>query len=346
MRAKLITVLLAAAFAVSGCANNETDLTRVPKLVEAAVPTVIESPVPDESSEIGDETAVTTVTEIPPKETTVTSDSAATSVSASSASTSAVTTTTKASAATAKTTTKATARATTKAVTTTTKTVNKALMDILSPRERLGLDPEPSPKWVTSLPQAKNAKQLFIVAAYDKNSAWISMHRKDSKGNWTVLMSTPGFIGENGLGKTRVGDKRTPQGVFSFNRAFGIADDPGCAIPYVKVDDSIYWSGDGRIGMHYNELVDIDKLPGLNKSLSEHIIDYTFCYQYCLNISYNPAGIPALGSAIFLHCIGQKSPFTYGCVAIPEDTMRFVMKNVSPDCVVIINSMTNLGASF
>ena len=90
-----------------------------------------------------------------------------------------------------------------------------------------------SPEWVGKLDAAKDAKQLFVVAALseDATDAWISLHEKQSDGSWHMIMTTPGFVGRNGVGKTKEGDARTPVGVFHFNRAFGIADDPGCAIP-------------------------------------------------------------------------------------------------------------------
>ncbi len=203
-----------------------------------------------------------------------------------------------------------------------------------------------SPEWAAKLGDEQEADQVFIIAAYGKTTAWVSMHEKDSSGDWKMIMTTPGFIGKEGLGKAREGDWKTPAGIFHFNRAFGIADDPGCDIPYVKADASTYWSGDGRTGMRYNELVSLDDYPGLNTKDSEHITDYTFQYQYCLNISYNEKGEPGLGSAIFLHCFGDRKPFTGGCTAIPKEKMRFVMQNVKPECVVIIDSMENLGASF
>ena len=199
-----------------------------------------------------------------------------------------------------------------------------------------------SPEWVSTLDAAKDAKQLFVVAALseDATDAWISLHEKQSDGSWHMVMTTPGFVGRNGVGKTKEGDARTPVGVFHFNRAFGIADDPGCAIPYVKVDENIYWSGDPREGYHYNELVNLKDLPGLDVESgdSEHIIDYVYHYQYCLNISYNEEGTPGLGSAIFLHCFGPVKPYTGGCVAIPEDHMRFVMQCIDENTVVVINT--------
>ena len=199
-----------------------------------------------------------------------------------------------------------------------------------------------SPDWVGKLDAAEGAEQLLIVAAFseDATDAWVSLHQKQSDGSWHMIMTSPGFIGKNGLGKTREGDGKTPVGVFRFNRAFGIADDPGCAIPYVKVDNDSYWSGDPREGYRYNELVSLKELPGLDLDSgdSEHIVDYPYHYQYCLNISYNEEGTPGLGSAIFLHCLAPAKPFTGGCVSIPEDHMRFVMQTVNSSTVVVIDT--------
>lgn len=217
---------------------------------------------------------------------------------------------------------------------------------LLTPRERLEMEAEASPDWVTALPEAQDAQQLFVIAAHEKTTAWVSMHEKDENGEWHMIMSTPGFIGKNGLGKTQEGDGMTPVGTFTFNRAFGIAPDPGCAIRYVQADEDTYWSGDVNEGMHYNELVSLKDLPELDKDNSEHILDYPYEYQYCLNISYNADGTPNAGSAIFLHCLGDRKPRTGGCVAIPMDQMYFVMQHVSPDCVVVIDSMEHLGADF
>ncbi|MBR4696697.1 MAG: L,D-transpeptidase family protein [Selenomonadaceae bacterium] len=205
---------------------------------------------------------------------------------------------------------------------------------------------EASPEWVRNLPAAKNANQLFVVAGIGETTAWISMHEKDANGNWQRIMTSPGFIGKGGLGKTKEGDAKTPVGVFRFTEAFGMAPDPGCAIPYKQVDGNIYWSGDARPRMKYNRMVDIRELPGLNKEDSEHIVDYNPHYVYCMNISYNENGTPGKGSAIFLHCFGPAKPYTGGCVSLPEDKMRFVLQMVRPDCVVVIDTLENLGGKF
>ena len=201
---------------------------------------------------------------------------------------------------------------------------------------------EKSPDWVGAMEAAKNAKKLAVVAGFSDTAtcAWFSYHEKANDGTWHVRLTTPAFIGKNGLGKTKEGDSMTPVGEFKFNRAFGIADDPGCAIPYTKVTADHYWSGDPNY--HYNELVNIKDYPGLAMDDSEHIIDYTYNYQYCLNISYNAEGTPGLGSAIFLHCFGAAKPFSGGCIAIPESHMKQFMQIVDKDTVIVIDSAKNL----
>jgi|GEM_PF-964373 len=199
-----------------------------------------------------------------------------------------------------------------------------------------------SPEWAAQLGEEKNAEQLFVVAGITQTTAYVSMHEKDESGNWKEIMTTPGYIGKFGLGKTKEGDGMTPVGDFHFNYAFGIADDPGCAIKYQKVTGDDYWSGDVREGYHYNEMVSLKDYPDLAVDDSERIMDYEYQYQYCLNISYNEECVPGLGSAIFLHCLGPVKPYTGGCVAIPRNCMETVMKNVREDCVVVIDSLETL----
>ena len=204
----------------------------------------------------------------------------------------------------------------------------------------------PSPDWVTALPAAAKTDQLIVVGGVGKTTAWVSMHQKNQDGKWRQTMTTPGFIGKEGLGKVKEGDGRSPVGAFRFNKAFGIAPDPGCAIPYIQADKNMYWSGDERPGMQYDRMVDIRRYPGLDKGSSEHIIDYKAEYQYCLNINYNRLRTPGKGSAIFMHCFGSSKPFTGGCIAVPKDKMRYVMKHVQPDCLIVIDSLENLGGKF
>ncbi len=208
---------------------------------------------------------------------------------------------------------------------------------------------EDSPEWITALPYAQDESitQLFVVAGFgtDKTTATVSMHERDESGAWKQILSTPGYVGKRGLCPDAAhveGCGQTPMGVYRFNKAFGIAPDPGCAIPYTQVTDDIWWSGDQREGMRYNEMVDIKEYPELAKDDSEHIVEYEYQYQYCLNISFNEDGTPGRGSAIFLHCFGPLKPYTGGCVSLPENIMKLVMQRVKPECVVVIDTLEHL----
>lgn len=200
----------------------------------------------------------------------------------------------------------------------------------------------PSPAWARTVAEMTGAGQVVIVAAKEGSEADFSMHEKDEDGNWRVLVSAPALIGKNGLGKTKVGDMKTPQGVYTLGFAFGISEDPGCRLAYRQVTEYDYWSGDQRC--HYNEMVDIRDFPALDVGACEHLIDMEPSYHYCLNIGYNPEGVPEAGAALFLHCRNPEKDYTAGCVAIPEEDMIAVLRSIRPGCVIVIESADVLNA--
>ena len=87
-----------------------------------------------------------------------------------------------------------------------------------------------SPDWVTKLDAAKECEQLIVVAGVDKTTAYVTMHEKNNNGEWEQIIATPGFIGLDGLGKENINDCYTPVGTFTIDKAFGLADNPGCQI--------------------------------------------------------------------------------------------------------------------
>ena len=200
-----------------------------------------------------------------------------------------------------------------------------------------------SPSWVMQLEAAQEAEQLIVVAGVDKSTAYITMHEKDADGTWQQILATPGFIGLDGLGDANIRDSYTPVGTFTIDKAFGLAEDPGCQMAYTQVDDTYYWSGDGREGMHFNELVSTRDVPDLDTEESEHIADYEYAYRYCLNMGYNAECEVEKGFAFFLHSFRTNRPYTGGCVAVPEGIMREIMQHVKPGCRITIDSLENFG---
>lgn len=199
-----------------------------------------------------------------------------------------------------------------------------------------------SPKWVTNLDATKDAEQLIVVAGVDKTTAYVTMHEKDESGKWQQIIATPGFIGIDGLGDANINDCYTPVGTFTIDKAFGLADDPGCQMEYTKVDDNYYWSGDAREGMHFNELVNIKDLPELDTENSEHISDFDYAYQYVLNMGYNSECEEEKGFAFFFHCFRINRTYTGGCVGVPENIMKFVMQHIKAGCKITIDSLENM----
>lgn len=193
-----------------------------------------------------------------------------------------------------------------------------------------------SPAWAQKLGDISGAEQIAFVGALGDSHALFSMHEKDEEGNWRLIVSTNAFIGQQGLGKTQVGDMKTPLGLYTLDCAFGIEADPGCALPYHQVTENDYWSGDEHC--HYNQMVDIRDYPSLDTGACEHLTDMGAVYNYCLNIGYNPNGVPGAGAAIFLHCQNPAKPYTAGCVAIPEADMRTVLRHIRPGCMIAIDS--------
>lgn len=187
--------------------------------------------------------------------------------------------------------------------------------------------------WVQSLRIAQSLNQLIVVST-SGSRATVSMHNKNADGTWTEILSTSGFIGRNGLGKTREGDRKTPVGVYGFTSAFGIRPDPGCSLGYTQVDDSYYWVDDPS-SSHYNRMVSTNTMPA-DWNSAEHITAVGQPYDYVLALNYNAACTPGAGSAVFLHCSNGNA--TAGCVSVPEDVMIRIMQNVRPGCNILIDS--------
>ena len=148
--------------------------------------------------------------------------------------------------------------------------------------------------------------------------------RKSGTFRWTRILSCSGYVGRNGIGKTREGDVKTPVGTFKITEAFGIKENPGTTVKYTKVNPYLYWSGEYGT---YNTMVDSRELGHVPEN-SEHLIDYVPHYNYGVNMGYNKKNVFGKGSALFLHCFGS-NPYTGGCVAVSEENMVKILQNLT-----------------
>ena len=193
----------------------------------------------------------------------------------------------------------------------------------------------------TSLPQSKAASldcanstnQIVLVEYQGGSKALLSIHQKQN-GVWTELYSGGAYVGSNGIGKTREGDKKTPTGTYNLTRPFGIKANPGANSPYTQVTKYHYWCGTSG-SPYYNQLVDgriVNRAPA---STDEYLINYKGYYNYCMFIDYNKNGEAGKGSCIFLHCTGSKKS-TGGCIAVPENIMKNIIRWAQPGAKIVI----------
>ena len=74
----------------------------------------------------------------------------------------------------------------------------------------------------------------------------------------------------------------------------------------------------------YNQWVESSNIAW---NSAEHLIDYPQAYKYAVVINYNMSPVVSgKGSAIFLHCM--TGSYTAGCVAIPESSMKHIIKQL------------------
>ena len=107
---------------------------------------------------------------------------------------------------------------------------------------------------VSSLSAARKYSQLIIVSC-DGGEAQISMYKNSGDSStWNQILSSPGYIGSDGVGQASEDSCHTPQGIYGFTMAFGNLPDPGSAIPYTQTDANSYWVDDPD-SLFYNRFV-------------------------------------------------------------------------------------------
>lgn len=150
------------------------------------------------------------------------------------------------------------------------------------------------------------------------------------------------YVGEDGVGLASERRSRTPRGVFALTEAFGLARDPGTALPYTRVGLSHWWVSDVQ-SPHYNTMrVCVPGAScGFRQSRSEQLgaID---AYRYAIVIDYNRAPVaPGRGSAFFLH-VSEGRP-TQGCISMSASDLKWLLRWLEPADEPVIS--VNIGDS-
>ncbi len=168
----------------------------------------------------------------------------------------------------------------------------------------------------------EDARVLVIVEGTGGSGCNVYAYEYESgageTGHWELRLSTPGYLGRNGMSSHRTeGDKTTPIGVFQMNTPFGQAAPlPGFPDSYIQVGENHVWS-DKR-----NRLVEDKTERGERVGTA----GYSEYYDYVLDAGFNRNAIEKKGSALFLHCFGHGRTETSGCVAIDKGQMAEIMK--------------------
>ena len=176
--------------------------------------------------------------------------------------------------------------------------------------------------------------QVMLVKCSNEGNASAHFYVRDqaSDRNWSLVFSTDAFIGWNGTGKTIEGDGKSPLGDFGIRQAFGILDNPGTSLEYIKITDSTACCSDNC--EFYNQI--IDKVE-TGHFCSGSMISHDPELHYGIATDYNHDNEWPKGSGIFIHCKGEKE-YTEGCIAIDEELMKKVLLFAEPDMRIIIQN--------
>ncbi|MGY9066547.1 L,D-transpeptidase family protein [Streptomyces sp. CAS3] len=189
--------------------------------------------------------------------------------------------------------------------------------------------------------------QLIIAQAPDTSSTTGTVSWWDLRdGTWTRAGSAPARFGAKGLveGNARTqGTDTTPTGLYDLPFGFGVKAAPtGTGIPYRAVKESSWWCQDNA-SSSYNRWT--DPLPGdCRAAEAEHLSAYAGQYAYALVVGFNyHRPVRGRGAGIFLHVDGAGA--TAGCVSVPEDAMRRILRWVVPGAAPRIAIGTEGGAT-
>jgi L,D-peptidoglycan transpeptidase YkuD (ErfK/YbiS/YcfS/YnhG family) len=148
----------------------------------------------------------------------------------------------------------------------------------------------------------------------------------DSNGRYVQVFGPfIAYVGESGVGPTREGLGRTPDGVFTLTQAFGNEGNNGTKLPYFRAGINDWWDENPATRL-YNHHVTSPVSPGGD---SENLYEAGHAYAHAVVINYNTNPIvKGAGSGFFLH-VSYGAP-TEGCVAISENELNHVMRWLAP----------------
>jgi L,D-peptidoglycan transpeptidase YkuD (ErfK/YbiS/YcfS/YnhG family) len=210
---------------------------------------------------------------------------------------------------------------------------------------------QPSATDPSRLANVGAAGQVIIVTApsWRSTTGTLRAFERDGRGGWReVVGATAAHLGSGGLvpgAKRKQGTGTTPAGTYAITSAFGRLPDPGTRMPYRQFDTNDSWTYDPQHPFTYNVFqtapIDWRSYGGF----AEHLWAKGPQYRYVAVLDFNlpagpittgPDGIRRTtkppntkrGGGIFLHV--SKGIATAGCISVPLDTMRRILRWLKP----------------
>lgn len=194
------------------------------------------------------------------------------------------------------------------------------------------------------------AEQVVVVTApsWRSTHAVLRAYERTGQGWRQVIGATPARLGYAGLvpaAQRRQGTGKTPAGTFAIPSAFGRLANPGTGLPYRQFDRDDAWTYNPRYPGTYNVFQTVGRPWSSYGGYVERLWEYGSQYRYVAVLDFNlpdgpvrtgpdgvrrvsrPADIRA-GGGIFLHV--SNGTKTAGCIAIPQDRMRDVLRWLDP----------------
>ncbi|GAA3490497.1 MULTISPECIES: L,D-transpeptidase family protein [Streptomyces] len=175
-------------------------------------------------------------------------------------------------------------------------------------------------------------RQLVTAVADDPRATTGTVTWWERRGaRWVEAGSAPARFGAKGLteGATRVqGTNTTPTGLYALPYGFGTEAAPrGTDVAYRRVGPDSWWCQD-NLSRSYNRWVE-----GLPKDCrageSEKLDAYGAQYAHALVVAFNyDRPVRGRGAGVFLHVDGAGA--TAGCVSVPKEAMRRILRWADP----------------
>ncbi|MFD1171576.1 SH3 domain-containing protein [Oceanobacillus picturae] len=171
-----------------------------------------------------------------------------------------------------------------------------------------------------------NSEQVILVTNASASSSNAKIQAFEKTNNvWKKVYEFSGHVGKNGIGKTKEGDGKSPEGKYSIGFAFGHGSKPNTRLSYRNVTEDIVWVDDSN-SKYYNTWQDKSKVAVDWNSAEDMNINQ---YARGFVINYNANKTPGRGSAIFFHVNGNYG-YTLGCTSASKANVERLLSWINP----------------